>query len=300
MLAAYRISKMGSYRQVRVFKTLLDNPRFVAVLQFYAGFTKLTNRGVRRIMKGSDFTNDKSSQLSLLSYMRCFYEAQICDDSLFKKMTRRLKGNLYLFGVTLSPLDCMSVGYFLAFVLKNTTELCINLRYCGINDHSFGLMMGELSKQHAGEKEVTALDMTGNEISDSCIASALQSSITVRTLYVGGVTVTDEGALSLAATLADNSSIEYLRLFWSSVNPDNTMKKIGEYVGKSRLRTLELAMSMPSTEDPKLIHHDWSVRVRLGIKDLVRSLRNSHHLELLRLEEYVHNYGSVWSSAIKI
>ena len=73
MLAAYRISQMGSYRQVKVFKPLLDNPRFVTVLQFYAGFTKLANRGVRRIMKGSDFTNDKSSQLSLLNYTRCFY-----------------------------------------------------------------------------------------------------------------------------------------------------------------------------------------------------------------------------------
>ena len=302
MLAAYRISQMGSYRQVKVFKTLLDNPRFVTVLQFYAGFTELANRGVCRIMKGSDFTNEKASKLSLLSYMRCFYEAQICDESLFKKMTRRLKGNLYLFEITLSPLDCMSVGYFLAFVLKKTTELRINLKYCGIiNDHSFGLMMGELSKQHTGAKEVTALDITGNEISDSCIASALQSSMMVRTLYVGGITVTDEGTLSLAATLADNSSIEHLRLFWSSANPNNMKKKIlGEYVGKSRLRDLELALSMPSTEDPKLIHHDWSLRVTVGRKDLVQSLGDSHQLEFLRLEEYVYNYGSVWSSTIKV
>ena len=186
------------------------------------------------------------------------------------------------------------------FVLKKTTELRINHKYCGINDHPFGLMMGELSKQHTGAKEVTALDITGNEISDSCIASTLQSSMMVRTLYVGGITVTDEGTLSLAATLVDNSSIEYLRLFWSSANPDNTMMKIGEYVGKSRLRDLELALSMPSTEDPKLIHHDWSLHVTVGRKDLVQSLGDSHQLEFLRLEEYVYNYGSVWSSTIKV
>ena len=35
--------------QVRVFQTLLGEPRFSAVLQFYAGFTKLTNQGVRNI-----------------------------------------------------------------------------------------------------------------------------------------------------------------------------------------------------------------------------------------------------------
>ena len=78
MLAAYCISQMVNAQQVRVFQTLLREPRFAAVLQFYAGFTKLTNRGVRNIIKGSDFTYsllDKSSRLSLLSYIRCFFEA---------------------------------------------------------------------------------------------------------------------------------------------------------------------------------------------------------------------------------
>ena len=55
MLAAYRISQMGYFKQVRVFQTLLGEPRLAAVLQFYAGFTKLTNRGVRKIITGSDF-----------------------------------------------------------------------------------------------------------------------------------------------------------------------------------------------------------------------------------------------------
>ena len=69
MLAAYRISQMGYSQQVRVFQTLLSKPRFTAVLKFYAGFTKLTNRGVRNIITGSDFTNDESSK---------FFSAQLC------------------------------------------------------------------------------------------------------------------------------------------------------------------------------------------------------------------------------
>ena len=69
MLAAYRISQMGRDEQVRVFQTLLSEPRFTAVLQFYAGFTKLTNQGVRNIITGSDFTlYEESSQRSLLNY----------------------------------------------------------------------------------------------------------------------------------------------------------------------------------------------------------------------------------------
>ena len=62
MLAAYRISQMGYFEQVSAFKTLISESRSTAVLQFYAGFTKLTNRGVRNILisgniiTGSDFT----------------------------------------------------------------------------------------------------------------------------------------------------------------------------------------------------------------------------------------------------
>ena len=50
LLAAYCISKMKESEHVRVFQTLLGEPRFSAVLQFYAGITKLTNQGVRNIL----------------------------------------------------------------------------------------------------------------------------------------------------------------------------------------------------------------------------------------------------------
>ena len=112
MLAAYRISQMWYFQQVRVFQTLLNEPRFAAVLQFYAGFTKLTNQGVRNIITGSDFTYEESSKRSLPNYVRCFYEAQILDQSLYSKIFSRLNGKLYLCDVSLSPLDCMSVGYW--------------------------------------------------------------------------------------------------------------------------------------------------------------------------------------------
>ena len=137
MLAAYRISQMGNGQQVRVFQTLLGEPRFAAVLQFYAGFTKLTNQGVRNIITGSDFTYDESSRRSLLSYIRCFFEAQIHDQSLYKNLIPRLNGELDLHFITLSPLDCISVGYIWAFVLRNSRKLSVNLSGCSIDDHSF-------------------------------------------------------------------------------------------------------------------------------------------------------------------
>ena len=107
---SYLSKLMGRDEQVSVFQTLLSKPRFAAVLQFYAGFTKLTNQGVRKIITGSDFTFYKESSLCfLLNHIRCFYEAQIHDQSLYSNFFLRLNGILGMTHVTLSPLDCMSV-----------------------------------------------------------------------------------------------------------------------------------------------------------------------------------------------
>ena len=84
LLAAYCISKMEENEQVRVFQTLLGKPRFSTVLQFYAGFTKLTNQGVRNLIIGTYFVGNRSSMnYSLVSYMRCFFEAQVIDQSFY-------------------------------------------------------------------------------------------------------------------------------------------------------------------------------------------------------------------------
>ena len=219
MLAAYRISQMGYFEQVSVFKTLLSKPRFAAVLQFYAGFTKLTNRGVRNIITGSDFIYCVVSSLrSLLNSVRCFYEAQIDEQSLYSKFFPRLNGILDLHLVTLSPLDCMSVGYFLALVCRNSRKLRVNLSRCGINDHSFGLMMGELSKHAeacpAGTLHgVTELSISDNNIGDKGIAlisTALQTNITMTKLNIYGCNMSDDGAESLARALTVNKTLQEL------------------------------------------------------------------------------------------
>ena len=361
MLAAYRISQMGYFEQVSVFKTLLSEPRFAAVLQFFAGFTKLTNRGVRNIITGSDFTDEKSSQRSLLIYVRCFYEAQIDDQSLYSKFFPRLNGKLDLSFVTLSPLDCMSVGYFLTLVCRNSRKLRVNLKFCCINDHSLGLMMGELSKHAeacpAGALHgVTELDIRGNKIGGgkgiAFISTALQTNVTMTKLNINGCkmsdggaeslaraltvnktlqelyvnysdisdtgtahiatalktnntlkkleisgeteTATDEGALSLAAALTANNSMENFGLYWSSTHPDSTLKNIGECVSKSTLSILYLEMCMPASGEALVTEErakEWLQCVEVGGKELIQSLVDSH-LEDLNLILYrkTHSY----------
>ena len=226
MLAAYRISQMENDEQISVFQTLLSKPRFAAVLQFYAGFTKLTNRGVRNIITGSDFTYVESSKLFLLNYVRCFYEAQIDDQSLYSKIFPRLNGILGMTSVNLSPLDCMSVGYFLALVCRNSRKVRVDLSRCGINDHSFGLMMGELSKHAeacpAGALHgVTELDISHNEISDKGIAlisTALQTNTTMKTLNISLCNMSDDGAESLARALTVNKTLQELDVSYNNIS----------------------------------------------------------------------------------
>ena len=247
MLAAYRISQVPYYEQVGVFKTLLSEPRFAAVLQFYAGFTKLANQGVCNFITGSDFQfYDKSTQRSLLNYVRCFYEAQIDDQSLYSKFFLRLNGILDLSAVTMSPLDCMSVGYFLALVCRNSRKLRVDLSFCGINKHSFGLMMGELSKQAeacpAGALHgVTELNISGNNIGDKSIAlisTALQTNTTMTELNIAKCNMSDDGAVSLARALTVNKTLQELDVRRNNISDtgiahiatalrtNNTLKKL--------------------------------------------------------------------------
>ena len=82
--------------------------------------------------------------------MRCFFEAQISNQLLYQKVIHRLNGELNVCYVTMSPVDCMAVGYFLAFVLRNITEVSSESRsssYCSHTDeHSESTVASSLHR----------------------------------------------------------------------------------------------------------------------------------------------------------
>ena len=295
-LAAYCISKMNEGEQVRVFQTLLGEPRFSAVLRFYAGFTKLTKKGVQNIITGRNFNFKESSKLSLLNYMRCFFEAQISNQLLYQKVIHRLNGELNVCYVTMSPVDCMAVGYFLAFVLRNITEVSVDLSYCSIDEHSLSALVEELSK-HAGDSQegfhgVSVLNLNGNKIRNNgiaCIATVLRTNNTIKRLLIGDTSVTDRGMVTLSTALAANSSVEYLRLTWLSTQPDSTLKEIGEGIRKSKLRSLELniLMLLPSSRKLATVERAkvWLQCLKVGGQELIQSQEDSQ-LCTLSLNSY--------------
>ena len=264
LLAAYFISKMKESEHVRVFRTLLYNPRFAAVLQFYAGFTKLTNQGVRKFISGIDLTHK-----FLLSCMRCFFEAQVMYDVLCQQIVARMNGELDLSHITLSPLDCMSVGYFLKFVLRHS-ELRVKLVSCSLNDNLLGLLMARELSNHPEAKAVlhgvTELNIGFNQFSRvDGIVTALQTNTTMKTLEISHCSISDEGTESLARALAVNRSLQEMDISGNKIC-DNGIAHIATTLQTNcTLKTIKVSVTDK------------------GVESLAAALTLNYSLEILKL-----------------
>ena len=148
LLAAYHISKMPPEQQVKVFQNLFGNPRFTVVFQFYAAFTKLQTEGIGDILASTvqrEQEKYSSERTLLVDLLHCLYEAQ--DLSLCRFVTSQLNGVLDLSGSTLSPVDCLSVGYFLTSVCLSTSgRFKAVLLDCSLDDYRVSLLTKEISK----------------------------------------------------------------------------------------------------------------------------------------------------------
>ena len=107
LLAGYHMAKwLSDSEQVSQIKQLINQPRFNAVFQFYAAITKLRSPGIRQVL--AIIAKTKSLLICLL---RCLYEAQ--DSSLCIYVAEKLNYNLDVGHTSLSPLDYLSISFFL-------------------------------------------------------------------------------------------------------------------------------------------------------------------------------------------
>ena len=127
---------------MKIFKDLFGQSRFAAVFQFYAAFTKLETEGIREIVANMVTLGSESALVSLLC---CLYEAQ--DLSLCGYVVSLLGGKLNLNGASLSPVECLSVGYFLCCTCLITTgKFEVDLHDCKLDDYRITCVSRELSK----------------------------------------------------------------------------------------------------------------------------------------------------------
>ena len=236
LLAAVHISHMSPKEQISVFQELFGTPRFSAVFQFYAGITKLrTSRPwlsklprflcpvpasvydlVRKLVK-QELSHDDSRTL-LVSLLHCLYEAE--DPQLCRFVVALLGHRLNLEYTTLTPLDCLAVGYFSSVVTTTCTvsRYTVDLTCCSICDQGCKFLVQGLYKCLNAKSKITSqlnLYLWSNDIHEEGIhhiAQLLQNTSVVRKLNLSRNPIGNNGLKSLCEALSTNTTLEVLHL----------------------------------------------------------------------------------------
>ena len=232
VLTSVYISRLPASEQISTFDRLFGDSRFGPVLQYYAAITKLrTIRPwlsklpsclipesitvhmldlVRRIVA-------KKSKLLLVSLLHCLYEAQ--DPSLCQFVAEQLGGSLDLSGPSLTPVDCLAIGYFLSSVTLTTSNnkvFKVDLNYCSLGDAGTKSLMRSISRHINPHSTInTHLDMwlESNEIHEegaSHIAEVLNNTSIVSGLWLRRNPIGDRGLQTIFNTLKQNNTLKDL------------------------------------------------------------------------------------------
>ena len=233
---------MSPKQQISVFQELFGTPRFSAVFQFYAGITKLrTSRPwlsklprflcpvpasvydlVRKLVK-QELSNYDPKTLSV-SLLHCLYEAE--DPQPCQFVADLLGHRLTFLFTTLTPLDCLAVGYFSSVVTTTcTVSRCrVYLAGCSIGDQGCKFLVRGLCKCLNDQSKVTSqlnLAISSNHIREEGIhhiAQLLQNTSVVRKLVLAHNPIGDGGLKRLCEALSSNTTLEKLNLVYCSIN----------------------------------------------------------------------------------
>ena len=231
VLSAYYIATwLSDSEQVSQFQQLFNQPRFAAVFQFFSAITKLKSPGIRQVI---DQIVEAKSKPLLFSLLNCLHEAQ--DPSLCLYVAERLEYKLDLQDTSLSPLDCLSISYFLSSVTGK--EISVNCWGCSIGDLGAKCLAKYLGSDvdHVSKVAIDLYDnkiheegashiarmlyfiehvyLSRNPIGDtgaSLISEAVRDTVTLKTLILYRCGITSRGAEDLSRALSQNSSLEKL------------------------------------------------------------------------------------------
>ena len=234
VLTSVYISRLPASEQISTFDRLFGDSRFGPVLQYYAAITKLrTSRPwlsklpswlipermtvhmldlVRRIAA-------KRSKPLLVSLLHCLYEAQ--DPSLCQFVAEQLRDSLDLYGTSLTPVDCLVIGYFLsslALTTSNNKVFKVDLDYCSLGDAGTKSLMCSISRHIDPHSTVnTHLNMTllKNEVHEegaSHIAEVLNNTSIVSGLWLYRNPIGDKGLQTIYNSLKQNNTLKVLHV----------------------------------------------------------------------------------------
>ena len=164
---------------------------------------------------------------------------------------------------------------------------------------SFGMVCGEISdkgaesiaKALAVSMSLKHLNFSDGIISDTGaahISTALRINNSLELLVIGNrFDTTDAAVLSLVDALKTNTSLKDIRLEWSSVHPDYTLKLMAEIFKRTSLKKITLCMRKfhsPFVSSGVEELKEWLHHVEVRGKELILSMEDNRHLETLNLE----------------
>ena len=220
VLTSVYISRLPACEQISTFDRLFGDSRFGPVLQYYAAITKLrTSRPwlsklpswlcpvpagvldlVRRIIKkGKKIGYDRPKPL-LVSLLHCLYEAQ--DPSLCQFVAEQLGGSLDLSNTSLTPVDCLAIGYFLSSVTLTTSNnklFSVYLNSCSLGDAGTKSLMRTINRHidpHSTVNTHLSMLLWRNEIHEegtSHIAEVLNNTSIMSGLRLSYNSISDKG-----------------------------------------------------------------------------------------------------------
>ena len=284
LLAAYYISRLEPAKHSKQFETLLNDKLKFPVLQFYSGLTRLTNESVRNLITRFNFNQHREkTKRCLLAFLNCIFEAQVHNQSFYEQLLHTLTSRVDFSFTTLSPMDCLSVHYFLSSIRTLAEgKIDLDMNVCSIDDQCLGMLLG-ISTEHAETsstsgvlESVETLQVTGNKYTDTGIAyitRALISNSTLKTLCVGNDNATDMGLVPLLEALPRLHSLNKLVLSWTLSHPDESLKMIGECVGRSTMERLLLGLYSPSLQSEEAVT-EWVQSIVVGGNSLIHSLKS--------------------------
>ena len=236
ILSAVYISRMPASKQISTFDSLFSDSRFSSVFQFYAAFTKLHTsipildklpRWLRPVPTGvldlvRKIIKDKKSKPLLVSLLHCLYETQ--DPSLCQYVLEQLGDKLDLSSglfssISLSPEDCLAIGYFLSFVClttSNVEKFRVSLYNCTIGDAGAKNLMQDICRSLGPDSRVNIhldLSLRINKIHEegaSHIAEVLNRTSVISRLQLGDNPIGDRGLQPIFDALKQNTTLKYL------------------------------------------------------------------------------------------
>ena len=315
LLTSYHISKLSPKEQVKIFKELFGQPRFAAVFQYYAAFTKLQTAGIQDTILTVMQHGNKHLLLTLL---HCLYEAQ--DSSLCQFVVSKLNGKLDLSEISLSPVDCISIGYFLhegatlcpmtANLSKGSLNACevellgkelnrpfqavhfeinINLSSINANGNLVRAITKELiasgSENVSTSSAISRLDLSGNPIQDDedglshlCQALSTNTSLVEIKLSNCKIAITEENGQALSHMLKTNKTLMSLSIFPIAHIDGRGLRYLSECIKSSlpAIRKLDLSGNPIQDGEDGLLHLCQALTTNTSVVELNLSKCSLH------------------------